>query len=427
MSVTVGQGGICRVNGNGISGSNSVFDTLVAVGGGAGMDMGTAPTGNNNGGSGGGAGREHGGADSGKFGTGIPGQGNNGGPKAGLGNAGAAGGGGAGTPGTSGSKSGLGRAGDGGSGSYFSQYAGIGFGSPAGWFAGGGGGSHGYETNPGFGGIGGGGTGGGSVVFGNPGIKNTGGGGGGGAVNGSKGGYGGSGIVIISYDTLGPGTAFTSSIDLNINESVLAGTLQSTTYSSLTVPNKIGLVSIARTGSNTVSIHRNITSSVFSAPITASKIDKVYSNALFEQNALVNYSPYSVSYLSYGSGLTANEMSLYHSAINKLQYDLGRANLIEAYPAAAAYSVRRLSTYADYAMTVRRDWDNASSSFGFNSNGDLDTGSLLAFVTGSAGTGSGFVQTWYDQSGNNRHAIQTTNAFQPLILSSDKTFEISNI
>ena len=33
-------------------------------------------------------------------------------------------------------------------------------------------------------------------------------------------------------------------------------------------------------------------------------------------------------------------------------------------------------------------------------------------------TGSGFVQTWYDQSGNNNNAVQTTSANQPLVITS---------
>jgi len=191
---------------------------------------------------------------------------------------------------------------------------------------------------------------------------------------------------------------------------------------------------------------------------------------------------------------------------------------------AAAYSVRKVRTaYSGALMDVRRDYDNVTSSIGFVSNGDLDTGSLLSFVkeysqsftvtvendgvgnvfvldgtqkppltlfrggvytfnqsdatntthpiafksgsesyttgvvsTGTPGeagaqtvftvandapddlsyyctvhgdymgntitvienTGSGFVARWYDQSGNNRHAVQTATGLQPLIVES---------
>jgi surface protein len=86
---------------------------------------------------------------------------------------------------------------------------------------------------------------------------------------------------------------------------------------------------------------------------------------------------------------------------------------------AAAYSVRKVkSDYTGFCMDVRRDSDDTTGSIGFDAFGNLDTGSLLAFVTGSEGTGSGFVARWYDQSGNDNHATQSVAASQPLILSS---------
>jgi hypothetical protein len=46
--------------------------------------------------------------------------------------------------------------------------------------------------------------------------------------------------------------------------------------------------------------------------------------------------------------------------------------------------------------------------------GNLDANALLAHV----GAGNGFVTTWYDQSGNGRHATQTTAGNQPRIVGS---------
>jgi hypothetical protein len=77
-------------------------------------------------------------------------------------------------------------------------------------------------------------------------------------------------------------------------------------------------------------------------------------------------------------------------------------------------SVRRLKTaYTGNCMEVRRSSDNATQNIGFLNN-YLDTVSLLSFV----GQGSGFVKTWYDQSGNGRDYIQNTNANQPRIVNS---------
>jgi hypothetical protein len=88
--------------------------------------------------------------------------------------------------------------------------------------------------------------------------------------------------------------------------------------------------------------------------------------------------------------------------------------LLDDYPnAAAAYSLRKLDKdYTGSAIRVRRSNDNSEQDIGFTSSGDLDTASLKTFV----GANSGFVTTWYDQSGNARNATQTTAANQPRIV-----------
>jgi len=88
--------------------------------------------------------------------------------------------------------------------------------------------------------------------------------------------------------------------------------------------------------------------------------------------------------------------------------------LLDDYPnAAAAYSLRKLDKdYAGNAIRVRRSNDNAESDIGFTSSGNLDTATLKTFV----GANSGFVTTWYDQSGNVRNATQATAANQPRIV-----------
>jgi hypothetical protein len=81
---------------------------------------------------------------------------------------------------------------------------------------------------------------------------------------------------------------------------------------------------------------------------------------------------------------------------------------------AASYSLRLLDAdKATNAIQVRRSSDGALKDIGFTASGDLDTAALLEHV----GTGSGFVRTWYDQSGNGRHAVKTTEGSQPRIVS----------
>ena len=94
--------------------------------------------------------------------------------------------------------------------------------------------------------------------------------------------------------------------------------------------------------------------------------------------------------------------------------------LLDLYPnAAAAYSLRKLrSGYTGSAIRVRRSSDNTEQDIGFTSTGDLNTTALTTFV----GANNGFVTTWYDQSGNNRNATQTTQANQPKIVNSGSIY-----
>jgi hypothetical protein len=85
----------------------------------------------------------------------------------------------------------------------------------------------------------------------------------------------------------------------------------------------------------------------------------------------------------------------------------------------AAYSLRKLtpnSVYSGPAIRVRRSSDNAEQNINFIDNAadaDIDTTDLLNFI--GAGN-SGFITTWYDQSGNSRNGTETTAADQPRIV-----------
>lgn len=87
--------------------------------------------------------------------------------------------------------------------------------------------------------------------------------------------------------------------------------------------------------------------------------------------------------------------------------------LLDDYPnAAAAYSLRKLDKdYTGALIRVRKDTTGQpEQDIGFVGN-DLDTAALKSFLNAR----SGFVVTWYDQSGNGRNATQSTQANQPRI------------
>jgi hypothetical protein len=86
------------------------------------------------------------------------------------------------------------------------------------------------------------------------------------------------------------------------------------------------------------------------------------------------------------------------------------------------YSLRKINTsYSGSAIRVRRSSDNTEQDIGFL-NGALDTTTLTSFVGG----GSGFVTTWYDQTGNNLNLIQATGTNQPRIVNSGSIEIINN-
>jgi hypothetical protein len=179
-NITVGGGGAAQtvMDTSGNAGSNSVFSTLTATGGG----LGSVGAVGGNGGCGGGAGGEAGVQSGGTGSQGYDGEASTdakGGGGGGMGEVG----------GTDGSQ-------EGGDGVAYSIS-----GSSV-YYGGGGGGA--ADLSHGEGGLGGGGAGatgtaGGGSGIGVAGTANTGGGGGGGAYNGSNSGAGGSGIVIIRY------------------------------------------------------------------------------------------------------------------------------------------------------------------------------------------------------------------------------------
>ncbi|WP_371346214.1 arabinofuranosidase catalytic domain-containing protein [Ancylobacter sp. IITR112] len=78
----------------------------------------------------------------------------------------------------------------------------------------------------------------------------------------------------------------------------------------------------------------------------------------------------------------------------------------------AAFALARCySSYTGPCVRVRRS-TGGEADFGFTARGALDEADLLAFI----GSASAYVVTWYDQSGNGRHATQAVTAAQPRLV-----------
>ena len=200
VSITVGTGGAGGISQNGgANGTNSVFGSLIAIGGGGGSGENNYPQ---IGGSGGGGGPATG---HGPPANGTIGQGNRGGYMITDGQLGGGGGGGASTIG--GNMSVALQGGVGGNGTLINIT-----GTNTYYAGGGGGGGRNSQVDGGIGGLGGGGNGTRDAYIGNNGINGTGGGGGGGSDGGvGNGGNGGSGIIIVKYPAMTTGTGIKNS------------------------------------------------------------------------------------------------------------------------------------------------------------------------------------------------------------------------
>lgn len=98
--------------------------------------------------------------------------------------------------------------------------------------------------------------------------------------------------------------------------------------------------------------------------------------------------------------------------------------ILDVYSGAThAYSLRKLrGAYSGPLIRVRRDNDNAEQDISFTQIGDIDEAALIAFV----GVNSGFITTWYDQSGSGNNAVQITAANQPRIVNAGVIYKLNN-
>ena len=124
--------------------------------------------------------------------------------------------------------------------------------------------------------------------------------------------------------------------------------------------------------------------------------------------------------ITYGSGSGVSNRELQGSAT--ITYGgaspaslFGQLSLAAQNVAVGAFSLRAVNGTTAKAVEVRNGTTNATQDFYADLSGNLSvlgTGQSLASWLGAA---TGFVRTWYDQSGAGNHAVQTTTANQPII------------
>lgn len=100
---------------------------------------------------------------------------------------------------------------------------------------------------------------------------------------------------------------------------------------------------------------------------------------------------------------------------------MNKPKLLDTYPAAVGYSLRKLRRGATKCLRVRRSSDNAEQDIGFQNGAYINTADLTTFC----GAGDGFVVTWYNQmtDGASGNFVQATAAQQPMIVSAGTVLE----
>jgi hypothetical protein len=232
---------------------------------------------------------------------------------------------------------------------------------------------------------------------------------------------------INNYYNIYPQTSSfaTSSFTIQTTPTAISGAINNKLTSGIPSSGPLGLITVSRTGSNSLTIARNGVTSSFAVPASGALSTGIYLGAINNNGLALGNSPLNLSFASVGTGLTGAELGTFNELVGGLNINLRRAGVLNTHGALAAYSLRLLDYgYTGPAVTVRRTSDNTTSSIGFDSNRDLDITSLLTFT----GTSSAFVTTWHDQSGNNKHISQTVTGSQPLLVRSGsvvtaKTFE----
>lgn len=93
----------------------------------------------------------------------------------------------------------------------------------------------------------------------------------------------------------------------------------------------------------------------------------------------------------------------------------GGNGFIDPFYPTTAYSMRkRNSAYGGSCIRLRRSSDNAEQDIGFDADGWCDATAIASFI----GANTGFVTTWYDQSGGGINLVMTDANKQPTVMNS---------
>jgi hypothetical protein len=147
-------------------------------------------------------------------------------------------------------------------------------------------------------------------------------------------------ISILSYDTpvsssylMGTeGTINTSSFSIYYNSGSesgsITGSINNEPLYGIQSSGPLGLVTVSRTGSNSLTIARNGAATSFSVPASGALSTGIYLGAINNNGLALGNSPLNISFASVGTGLTDSEVRTYNSLVNNFKVGIQYPQLV---------------------------------------------------------------------------------------------------
>jgi hypothetical protein len=131
---------------------------------------------------------------------------------------------------------------------------------------------------------------------------------------------------INNYYNIYPQTSSfaTSSFTIKADSGSISGSLNNRLTSGIAASGPLGLITVSRTGSNSLTIARNGVTSSFAVPASGALSTGLYLGAINNNGIAVGNSPVNISFASVGTGLTGADALNLNRLVYSLQYNLGR-------------------------------------------------------------------------------------------------------
>jgi hypothetical protein len=147
---------------------------------------------------------------------------------------------------------------------------------------------------------------------------------------------------INNYYNIYPQTSSfaTSSFTIKADSTSISGSLNNKLTSGIQSSGPLGLVTVSRTGSNSLTIARNGVTSSFAVPASGALSTGIYLGAINNNGLALGNSPLNISFASVGTGLTGGDTQTLSTLVGGLQLNLRRiATDTDAYAFLAAANV----------------------------------------------------------------------------------------